>query len=123
MTISVTEDLNVQILDGGQTVILLNPMVVKVDRTTYVVPEGFKTDFASIPRIFWILLPPWGEYSKAAVVHDYFYATHIVSRKEADDLFLELMKYYKVSFIKRQAIYIAVRTFGWIAWDKNKKEE
>lgn len=37
------------------------------------VPEGFITDFASIPRVFWTCWPPTGMYGKAAVVHDYLY--------------------------------------------------
>lgn len=35
------------------------------------VPAGFVTDGASVPRAFWALLPVWGRYSRAAVVHDY----------------------------------------------------
>lgn len=36
------------------------------------IPKEFLTDFASIPRIFWIFLPPYQKlYGKAAIVHDY----------------------------------------------------
>jgi hypothetical protein len=35
------------------------------------VPVGYRTDFASIPRFFWRILPPAGRYGKAAVVHDW----------------------------------------------------
>ncbi|MDI5166053.1 DUF1353 domain-containing protein, partial [Salmonella enterica subsp. enterica serovar Montevideo] len=31
------------------------------------VPVGFVTDLATVPRIFWSLLPPDGEYAKAAI--------------------------------------------------------
>ncbi|EAA2596645.1 hypothetical protein DNM18_25345, partial [Salmonella enterica subsp. enterica] len=34
------------------------------------VPKGFITDHATIPRIFWILLPPDGRYAKAAIIHE-----------------------------------------------------
>ena len=34
------------------------------------VPEGFVTDLASIPRLFWPLLPANGWYELAAVFHD-----------------------------------------------------
>lgn len=37
------------------------------------VPAGLITDLATIPRIFWILLPPDGKYAKAAIIHDYLY--------------------------------------------------
>ncbi|EOD5071623.1 TPA: DUF1353 domain-containing protein [Salmonella enterica subsp. enterica serovar Enteritidis] len=35
------------------------------------VPAGFVTDLATVPRIFWTLLPPDGKYTKAAIIHDY----------------------------------------------------
>jgi hypothetical protein len=35
------------------------------------VPAGFETDGASVPRMFWWLLPTWGSYSRAAAVHDF----------------------------------------------------
>lgn len=31
----------------------------------------FLTDLASVPRLFWILLPPSGAYENAAVLHDW----------------------------------------------------
>jgi hypothetical protein len=34
------------------------------------IPSGFATDLASVPRIFWVLLPPDGTYERAAVLHD-----------------------------------------------------
>ena len=39
-----------------------------------VVPEGFKTNFGSIPRAFWWVLNPteWNAY----VLHDYMYSKH-----------------------------------------------
>lgn len=39
--------------------------------TSITVPEGYKTDFGTIPRIVWSILPPWGTYGKATVIHDY----------------------------------------------------
>ena len=30
------------------------------------VPKGFETDFASVPRFFWRLLPPTGNYGKGS---------------------------------------------------------
>lgn len=36
----------------------------------FVAPEGMVTNFASIPRIVWRVLPPIGNYDEAAVIHD-----------------------------------------------------
>ncbi len=35
------------------------------------VPAGFVTDGASIPRIMQGVLPPFGKWSRAAILHDY----------------------------------------------------
>ena len=37
------------------------------------VPKGFITDGASVPQILWSLLPPEGEYFRAAIIHDRLY--------------------------------------------------
>src|SRR5215217_6020711 len=48
------------------------------------VPEGFVTDFASIPRVFWSALRPDGLYTYPAIVHDYLYWEQTVTREVAD---------------------------------------
>lgn len=91
--------------------------VGKVDsREVITVPKGFTTDFASVPRIFWTLIPPDGKYSQAAVLHDYLYVQKITTRKKADKIFLEAMKVLKVPFWKRRVMYYAVRLGGGFCW-------
>jgi len=85
------------------------------------VSKGFITDFASVPRIFWWLLPPWGRYGKPAVIHDFLYHTKIFSRVVSDAIFLEAMSILKVPLWKRLIIYWAVRLFGWMFWLLKKK--
>lgn len=80
------------------------------------IPYGFKTDFASIPRLLWGILPPAGSYMKAAVVHDLLYQTKTRSRKEADDIFLEAMGVLGTKWFVRHMMYYAVRWFGFMAW-------
>jgi len=76
-----------------------------------VVPRGFRTDLASVPRIFWVLIPPFGRYSQAAVVHDYLYRMEH-DRKEADSIFYDLMIEYGVWKWKAIIMYLGVRAFG-----------
>lgn len=78
----------------------------------FTVPAGFETDLASIPRIFWPFLSPAGKYAKAAVLHDWLYVTKTVTRKVADELFLEAMEVLGVSWITRNVMYRAVRMGG-----------
>ncbi len=76
------------------------------------VPAGFITDLATIPRIFWILLPPDGKYAKAAIIHDYLYDNALRTKKEADLIFLDGMEVLGVPKWKRTIMYWAVRWFG-----------
>lgn len=76
------------------------------------VPAGFVTDLASVPRIFWTLLPPDGKYAKAAIIHDYMYDNALRTKKEADLIFLDGMTVLGVPRWKRMIMYYAVRLFG-----------
>lgn len=80
------------------------------------VPAGFVTDFASIPRPFWNILPPHGEYAPAALIHDYLYATGGLggryTKAQSDDIFREAMKELGVGKVKRNIMWSAVRAFG-----------
>lgn len=77
------------------------------------VPAGCETDFASIPRLLWNVLPPTGAYGKAAVVHDFLYRTHgQASRPDADRVFLEGMEALDVGWFTRHAMYAGVRVGG-----------
>ena len=82
---------------------------------TVEVPAGFVTDLASVPRCLWWLLPPFGPWSAAAVLHDYLYTqvrSGLCSRRFADLLFLESMTVLKVSRWRRLTMFYAVRLFG-----------
>ena len=88
-----------------------------------IVPAGFITDFASVPRVFWPIIDPIGEHGKAAVIHDYCYATACYKRLRSDSIFLEGMEVLEVEKWKRQAMYNAVVMFGWWAWYKHRQRE
>lgn len=81
------------------------------------VPKGFITDFASVPRTLYIFILPYGKHSSASLIHDWLYSkdcTLKMGRKEADKIFLEIMKEEGVNIFKRNLMYCAVRLFGWI---------
>jgi hypothetical protein len=79
------------------------------------VPKNFVTDGASIPRVFWSILSPFGAYFPAALVHDFLYSSKNdeFTRDEADGIFLEAMKDCGVPWHRRTIIYSAVRCAGW----------
>lgn len=96
------------------------------------VPAGFTTDLASVPRWAWVLLPPDGPWVKAAVIHDYLYATGgtgviwnressiadgvAYDRLASDRIMREAMAIRGVDVVRRNIIYFAVRLGGWIGW-------
>lgn len=86
----------------------------------YTIPEGFVTDFASVPRCLWWLLPPMGRYGKAALLHDWLYSVRTTSRKEADEIFLDAMLMMGVRKLIALAMFVAVRLFGWTRWKDGK---
>jgi len=101
---------------------------LKDDQKEFVIiPMHFVTDGASIPRLFWPLLPRWGQYGQAAVLHDYLIdhgiitefheadssvTTRMASRSEARRIFNSAMKVLDVPKEKRRLIIAGV----W-AWD------
>jgi hypothetical protein len=131
---SFTSDLKVSPLNDGRRWKLLEEFDYYLcdtpDGAVIHVPQGYVTDFASIPQIFWNILPPWGVYGKAAVIHDYLYGIQgnyankpkpqIFTRKECDLIFLDAMKVLGVNWLTRRIMYSAVRTFGGFAWKKCK---
>jgi Protein of unknown function (DUF1353) len=75
----------------------------------FTVPIGFVTDFASVPRIFFWLIPSYGAYTKAAILHDFLCHTAVVGRADADGLFLRTLRELDVPFVRRWLMWAAVR--------------
>jgi hypothetical protein len=87
------------------------------------VPEGFITDFASVPRIFWLVISPVDKHGKAAVIHDYCYYYTPYSRKVADLIFSEALKVLHVKPWKVFCMYHGVRIGAGYAWWKHRRRE
>lgn len=86
------------------------------------VRKGTRTDFASTPLGVRNLFPKDGAYAQAAVLHDDMYKRLLFSQEKCDRIFLEAMKYLGVPLWKRRVMYRALRMFGWISYNKNKKK-
>ncbi len=122
-----TDELLVSPLPDGRTWVIRSDFGYDIGEkgsgNTINVPIGFKTDFASVPRVLWTFIPRWGKYGNAAVIHDFLYWEQKLSKEEADKIFLEAMYFLGVSTVKRKLIYYAVKYFGRCAWNKNKKKK
>jgi hypothetical protein len=118
-TLALTDD------DDGVHMLLMMPLRYQSDRLKreLLVPAGFQTDFASVPRALWNVLPPHGRYDRAAVLHDFFYQTGGLDRGEADGVLLEAMNVCHVARWQRWTIYAGVRAGGWATWRKYRRRE
>jgi hypothetical protein len=81
-----------------------------------IVPNGFVTDFASVPRVpvaFWL----FGDTAKsAAVIHDYLYTTGLFPKATADNVFYEAMRASGIGFFRARFMYWGVAYGGGVAW-------
>lgn len=84
---------------------------------TFVVPLGFVTDFASVPRFLHWLVLPYGAYTRAAVLHDYLIEHRIndpdpalrITSRDTDGVFRRVMQDLGVPWAKRWIMWAAVR--------------
>lgn len=90
--------------------------VFKYRDHTFVIPEDFQTDFATVPRILKPLIPTDGKYRLPAVIHDYLYVCHVANgalpRILADEIFYEDMISKKVRPFTAKVMYTVVRLLG-----------
>lgn len=102
---------------------LTAPLVYDVSvKQRIVVPAGFVTDLASIPRALYLTTPQIGNYDAPAVVHDFLYAQQITTRAEADGIFRQAMSDAGVGRYTRTKMWLAVRLFGGSIWERHKAD-
>lgn len=102
--------------------ILLEDIKYTFNGKEHIIPKGFRSDGASIPKFFWRLIghPFSMAYLREAIFHDYLYATQIYSKEEADMMLYTDTAIY-LAKRKRKLMYAGLKMFGWIAWNKHKK--
>lgn len=105
------------------------PLWFELENNKITVFGGFKTDYASIPRLLWRIITPW-EIKRPAILHDagyrilWFLKNHefiterqfTIFRKAFDELFREALDYVDppISDFKKIGTYKSVRWFGWM---------
>jgi len=107
---------------GPLAAVLQRPMSYQIGNTrdSIVVPAGFVTEFASVPRLLWSELSPVGEHKLASIVHDYLYWFQPCEREETDNLLMIAMLTDGVSDLQRGAVYTGVRMGSTDAWNANR---
>lgn len=130
-------------VDGPDTFLLLDGLYYEGREDIFVVPAGFVTDFASVPRFATWLIPRFGKYTKAAILHDWLCVrlanehsgplTGPIPRASAvdtDGLFRRVMREEGVSWLQRWLMWTGVRwgalanparRAGWFSWRETPK--
>ena len=92
---------------------VVEPLSYRGRRDAFVVPAGFRTDFASVPRAAGWLFPTFGRYTLAAVLHDWLVTEGltggVLSSRDADGLFRRVLRELGVVPVRRWLMWTAVR--------------
>lgn len=111
--------------ERGNIIRLLKPVKIRFRGKSFVVPSGFECDGVSVPRFAWSLVSPCVDPRsiRAGVAHDYIYRIQPSewTRAEADLMFLCILIEDGLPISRALIAYVAVRTFGWVAWRNNRK--
>lgn len=102
---------------------LVEPLCWQAANEAVEVPAGFITDFASIPPPLHLVLPRWGRYGRACVLHDYLCvrldaeAPHpaALTRRRVDALFYDALIATGNARLLALAMWAAVRVDGVLA--------
>lgn len=85
-----------------------------------VVPVGFVTDLASIPRALWWWQAPHEGTMAPAIIHDYLYWEQSCTKDEADAVLYLALREIGLGLFDARVLYLGVRTpSAQNAWDKN----
>ena len=106
--------MKVEVLQAGKFTYFR--LIEPIEVAGFIIPSGFETDFASVPRSLWNVLPPIGKHNRAAVLHDFMYVNNLGSRRLADAHFLNVMLNDGVNKVQAYVMYWGVRIGGSKWW-------
>jgi hypothetical protein len=103
---------------------LVDDLVYQGRWERFVVPAGFRTDFATVPRVVTWLVPRFGAYTLAAILHDWLCGqgirSGVVSAREADGIFRRVMRESGVPVLRRWMMWAGVR-WGALTDDRRRQ--
>jgi len=83
---------------------------IKVEECGIFIPKGYRTDGASVPRIFWSIFPPnRTDYLPCATIHDYL--CDLENYKKADECFEKCLVKLQVDKFSRTLMLFAVKLY------------
>jgi uncharacterized protein DUF1353 len=122
--------LEVEHVEGTMFWLVLSPFHFQSEilNRVVVVPAGFMTDFNSVPRPLWSILPPH-ENPEAGVVHDWLYKYNGCTKNQADRVHREVFEVIdrvhpdKAPRWKRVAMYTGLVLGGSRTWNRYRREQ
>jgi hypothetical protein len=107
-----SDELSVRAVDDD-TWELLVALVYSGRDEQFVVPPGFRTDFASVPRAVQWLVPTTGRYTRASVLHDWLcgepLASGLLSSHDVDGILRRVLREEGVPLVRRRLMWAGVR--------------
>jgi hypothetical protein len=98
---------------SDNTFCLQEPLIYHGHYETFTVPAGYVTDFASVPRPLVWLIPTYGKYTQAAILHDYLITdaqpARLITSVDTDGMFRRVMRELGVPFARRWLMWCGVR--------------
>jgi hypothetical protein len=118
---------------GTSTWILVEPLVYKGADREFVIPAGYVTDFATVPKFMRWLFETYGPYTRAAIVHDWLITEMArwqlevrnggakgwlppATSRDTDGIFRRVMREEDTPLAERWVMWAAVRTAGLFNW-------
>ena len=126
MTVTLDPYVDFRTLPGPHRLVkLLSAFNGTIDGRPFSVPDGFVTDFASVPKVFEnIFTNNDPDLLRASIPHDWIYqhlgapagSGLILSRFQADAVLREGMAFCGASFMRRWTVWLSVRAGGMGSW-------
>lgn len=98
--------------NGEWFALLADLTFIDDDGTSYTAPAGTLTDFASVPRPVWWLLPKYGKHTRAAVIHDDGCTRRYMDSASVHALFRRALKACGCAPQTVYGMWLMVRLFG-----------
>lgn len=105
-------ELDARYIDGTNWELIDSFSYIDEELGLIIVPSGFTTDFASIPKIFWSIFGAPSNYAPSAIIHDYICRNKIFDRKKCDQVFYRAMIDSDVNYTMAILFYSAVRLYS-----------
>lgn len=99
---------------GTRHWMLLAPLAYEGTTDRWIVPAGFLTDYASVPRFLQSFVQATGTWTLAAILHDWFCVRLAlgdcpISPVDADGIFRRVLREEGVDPLRRWSMWAAVR--------------